>query len=274
MAKKATPRQQKISRAKRMVKELRKITDSLDPSAGYDLREIEHWKPQRFAAVTRKYKEYTNFITAFNMDVMPTRKFRNPERREALREWSGVDYPAWIDAEYIPKIHLADSKPAKVEWTKNNQPVFRRGRVGYAYFNFDKNGLINDPEGEVKKVAFMAEAVGAKSYSIRNGDAWMRAKPMFAEILEDEVMQLMERYDAGENPDVDASKDWRRWLNGIEAYVTEVGAGYEMDTIEGRFTYGLSQSRRQAGQKQKRQAKLKYERLTGKKYKRKKKASK
>lgn len=257
-----------------MVKELRHITDTLDPAAGYDLREIDNWTPQRFAAVTRKYKEYTEFLTNFNMDVMPTRKFRNPERRQALREWSGVDYPGWIDAEYIPKIHLADSKPAKVEWTKNNQPVFRRGRVGYAYFSFDKNNLMTDPEKEAERIAFMAESVGGKSYSIRNGDAWMRAKPMLAGILEGELLELMEKYDAGENPDVDESKDWRRWLNGIEAYVTEVGQGYDMDSIEGRFMYGLSQSRRQAGQAQKRNQKKKYERLTGKKYKRTKKLSK
>lgn len=274
MAKKSTPKQQKISSAKRKVKLLRSVSGKFNPADGYDLREIEKWTPQRFAALTRKYTEYTDFITSFNMDVMPTRKFRNPERRQALRDWSGVEYPSWIDAEYIPKIHLADSKPAKVEWTKNNQPVFRRGRVGYAYFNFDKQTLMSDPESEAKRLAFMAESVGAKSYSIRNGDAWMRAKPMLSEILEGEVLELMEKYDAGENPDVDQSKDWRRWLNGIEAYVTEVGAGYDMDTIEGRFTYGLSQSRRQAGQKQKRKAKLQFERLTGKKYKRKKKQSK
>lgn len=267
MAKKATPKEEKLSELKRRVKVLRAVSDRMDPADGYDLREISNWSPQRKAVVTRRYQEYSDFLTAFNMDVMPTRKFRKPERRQALREWAGVDYPSFIDVEYIPRIHLADAKPPKVEWTKKDQPIFRRGPVGYAYFDFNKELLVKDPDREVARITYMAQKMGAKMYSVRNADSWMRAQPL--SFLGEEIEYLTNKYDE-ENPElVDKTKDWRRWLNGIEAYLgVEVGQGYSMDTVEGQFLYGLSQVRRQEGQKQKRRQKRQFERLTGKKYKR------
>lgn len=247
------------------VKEMRRVSPKFTASDGYDLRKAKDWTPQRRAAISRRYKEYLHFLDELPQDMLPTRQVRNIERRESLRAWSGVEYPKWLDVEFVPKPTATARKPAKIEWTKNNNPIFKvRGNIRYGFLPFNKTNLLIDPDGEAERLINKAIAMGAKSYAIRNGKHTMGANFATPETLVDQLIKLMNRYDPKE--DASAQSDFRDWLNGIEYYTTEVGAGYDPKTSdEGKFLQELSASRSVVPRKARKARAQKFSRKTGQK---------
>lgn len=203
------------------VKELRHYAKGFTAADGFDMRRPNTWTPAQKATITR-YAEAARQLTARENILFRSRNEDNLRRvqRDAGQHPPGtprfkVAFVPYTQKPGDPRPEIVIRKDvisvAGEHWTRTILPLNPRR-------------LVRDPAAEVHRA--LADAPGAKSYTIQAGAFEIQRAAYDEKSLVSAITALMARYDgrralpasSGNRGDSPKAHNWRNWLTGVIAY--------------------------------------------------------
>lgn len=196
---------------KKRTKKLRPFFDeTFDPSAGYDLRDVETWNKRKRDKVNNFYRVMAPQLAS---EQVVKKLYRRPDHLETAIIRSGQE--EFLPGQKAAAFGLDKGETLKVDFDTQGQIHFDRDGVEETRLDFNMANLEVDPLAEIERVLKLTRAnvfkiqtgPEAKSY-----DVFTRAS------IGDAIMARMDAYSKIKPTGQFDAQHYSKWLYGLYAY--------------------------------------------------------